>query len=53
VPDMTIDLTKKCSAQKRTIYFELQEIAVKFHFNINLSKEFENEVLNINLQKVA
>lgn len=52
-PNMTIDLTKKCSTQKRKIYFELQEIAVKFHFSIKLSKEFENEVLNINLQKVA
>lgn len=53
VPDMTISLSNKVTPLKRDIYFDLQKLAIKYNFHINLSKTFENEVINTNLKEVA
>jgi hypothetical protein len=53
VPDMTIDLSNKLTPRKREIYFELQQLAIKYKFTINLSKTFEDEVLHCDLKEVA
>jgi hypothetical protein len=53
VPDMTINLSQKGSARKRKIYFDLEELAVKYNFKIIISKEFESEVMNCDIKEVA
>jgi hypothetical protein len=54
VPDITIKFTDKGTSTKRTIYFDLQELAIKYNFTLTLSNEFESEVLNIiDLKEVA
>lgn len=53
VPDMTIYLSNKLTPHKRKIYFELQELAIKYNFHINLSKTFEDEILRCDLKEVV
>lgn len=53
VPDMTVNLSNKPTPRKREIYFELQQLAIKYKFTINLSKTFEDEVLHCDLKEVA
>lgn len=54
VPDITIKFTNKGTSTKRAIYFDLEQLAIKYNFKVVTSHEFESEILsNLDLKKVA